>query len=984
MIHLVRALIASIPRLWTARAPAKSIRGRARSIFAGGLLLSILATQAPADDTEIYVTTNPAFQKRPKVLIIFDNSGSMSTEVNDGQSRIQIAKRVVTELIDDNPGIDFGLAVYNFNASDGRNPRNGGRIVRGISEGQTDTDRTDIKNTINRLGPDTWTPLCETLYEAYLYYSGQRVRYGDDDPSATPARDRSVESNGRYISPLTDCEQAYVILMTDGLPTRDTDADAAIGALSEIGAMRGSRLDELAGWMYNSDLDGNDNNGKQRIVTYTIGFAVDDSLLDVTARNGGGAYYSADDADQLRSAFRSAVAEILSTTATFTAPTVAVNSFNRSRSLNDVYFSMFMPDSKPRWYGNLKKLRMNANGALVDADGVPATDPVTGNIAERARTFWSGSRDGATVLEGGVGELLKRRAPGTRDIWIDTGAGGALEPFAAVNTNLTPGLFGAADEQEVAQLVAWARGVDVDDEDNVESTTTRPWILGDALHSRPLVINYGARGGATQDNPDTRILFGTNAGFFHMFRGDSGREDWAFIPRELAPLQKVLRRNSPSVVHPYGIDGSATAFILDKNRDGTISGADDKVYVYFGMGRGGKSYYALDVSNPDRPRMMWTINNQTPGFELLGQTWSTPVVAQVQGLTDPALIFGGGFDTNKDSQTVGTPDKAGMGIYVVNAVTGRLVWSATPAERSSTNYSVSDMTDSIPAPVTALDSDGDGKVDRLYVGDTGGNIWRVDMAGSSLPGASQNTWSVFKFASLGGDTVATDKRFFNQVDVVQTRDGVINYDAVSIGSGNRSHPNEVGTPDRFYVLRDLAINSTYYGPGGAAVPATITEADLFDATSNVIQAGTLAQRSAAQAALNDKSGWYISFGRIGEKVLSSSITLGGTLFFASFVPNASESLCEPAGGTAYLFGVNLHNASAVYDWNPSDQSLTASDRSTHIGSRLPDTVTPHISDDEIRIVGMGPGDVVDGSATGTYGTGVKLKALGTYWYRAAE
>ena len=34
---------------------------------------------------------------------------------------------------------------------------------------------------------------------------------------------------------------------------------------------------------------------------------------------------------------------------------------------------------------------------------------------------------------------------------------------------------------------------------------------------------------------------------------------------------------------------------------------------------------------------------------------------------------------------------------------------------------------SIPSDITRLDSDGDGKVDRLYVGDTGGRVWRFDI-----------------------------------------------------------------------------------------------------------------------------------------------------------------------------------------------------------------------------------------------------------------
>lgn len=965
---------------------ASSVRAREkqknRILFIVGILISIFTLTSFADDTEIYVATNPAAKKRPKVLIIFDNSGSMSTKAADGETRLQTAKRVVNGLVDDNPGIDYGLAVFNQNASEDRNPRNGGRIVRGISEGQTATDRAALKDTITSLGPDTWTPLCETMYEAYLYLSGQKIKYGDDDPDGRPVRDTSVERNGSYVTPLTDCEQVYVILMTDGLPTRDVDADSLIDALPRIRAGEGNRLDELTEWLYENDIDGNDANGKQRVVTYTIGFTVDHALLKSAAKKGGGDYYTANNADQLRTAFRSAVAQILSTTATFTAPTIAVNSFNRSRSLNDVYFAMFEPDSRPRWSGNLKKLRMNASGVLVDADGNNAIDKDTGDIKTNARTFWSASADGGLVRQGGVGEILKNRNPASRNILIDSGPGGALEAFTTANANLTPDMFTAADDQEMAQIIQWARGVDVDDE--AVPGDVRPWILGDPLHSKPLVINYGARTGFTAENPDTRIIFGTNAGFLHMFGGDDGNEDWSFIPKELAPLQKALRRDSPSIVHPYGIDGAPATYILDSDRDGTISGTNDKVYLYFGMRRGGNSYYALDITNPERPRMMWSVSGATPGFEHLGQSWSTPQVVNIRAHNGPVLIFGGGYDKKYDVSPVDKTNLLGRAIYIVDGTTGRLLWSASPSARSANNYSVLDMTDSIPASVHALDSDGDGFVDRLYVGDLGGNVWRVDMPGERLPGSTQAAWSVFKFAALGGASPQTDQRFFNQIDVVQTRDGTLNYDAVALGSGNRAHPNDVITKDRFYVLRDININTTNFTDGTLRVPVPITKDMLYNATSNVIQEGSTSQVVAAKTTLRVSAGWYIEFDRLGEKVLSSSITLGGSIFFASFVPNSTLSLCQPAGGTAYLFSVNLHDATAVYNWNPpknlGDPPLTANDRSKDVGTRLPDSVTPHISDDEIRIVGIGPGD----NGSGTYGTGVKLQTLGTYWYHSLD
>ena len=905
------------------------------------------------------------------------HNGALATA---DKTRIQIAKEVVTSIIDSNPSVDFGLMVFNTNGDGGPH---GGRLIKKIVENMTDAERTSLKTTVNSLSAETWTPLCETLFEAARYFSGGAVHFGDDQSSPSPARDTSAESGGNYISPMGDCQQAYVIYMTDGEPTKDTAADALVDALPGIGSISGSRLDELAGWLYRTDLDDDESNGTQRVVTYTIGFATDQVLLSSTAAKGGGRYYTADNSTELQDSFQGAINEILSTDATFTAPSVAVNSFNRTRSLDDVYIAMFRPEARPRWPGNLKKLRINSDGVLVDANGVAAIDPTTGDIKDTAQTLWSSASDGGRVQEGGAGALLAARDPSTRAIKTNSGTGGALEDFTTSNANLTAATFGAADDTEKNGIISWARGVDVDDEDEDESSVdNRPWILGDPLHSRPLVINYGARTGYSTANPDVRILMGTNSGFMHMFKAGDGSEAWAFLPKELAPLLKTLRENVSSDNHPYGLDGTAVAYVYDANNDGTLSGASDKVYLFIGQRRGGTAYYALDITDPDSPSFMWRIDDAGTSFSELGQSWSTPAITKIPGHNGLVLIFGGGYDTNKDIEAVGTDDSAGRGVFIVNALTGALIWSATPAANSATNLQVSTLVDSIAAPVSVLDSNGDDLTDRIYAADTGGNVWRLDMPGSALPTTAQTTWSMFKLASFGGTTASTDRRFFNKPDVVRTRAGDTAFDAIALGSGNRSHPLESTVVNRFYMIRDTQINTSYHGSGGTAVPAALAESDLYDVTNNLIQDGTAEEQTAAMTALAAKRGWYVTLERNGEKNLAPSITLGGTVFFTTFDPDTSATSCVPVPGHGYLYAVNLQFGTAVYDWETasSPNSIQKSDRNVEVGQRLPDAVTPHFGEDEIRIIGVGAGD----NGSGSYETGVTLQTQGIYWYPVSD
>jgi type IV pilus assembly protein PilY1 len=80
--------------------------------------------------------------------------------------------------------------------------------------------------------------------------------------------------------------------------------------------------------------------------------------------------------------------------------------------------------------------------------------------------------------------------------------------------------LGAASPAESAQLIAYARGLDIDDLDgNGERDEPRDWIFGDALHSRPLPLNYGSIGGYTDpDNPAIYLAVASNDGMLRMIR----------------------------------------------------------------------------------------------------------------------------------------------------------------------------------------------------------------------------------------------------------------------------------------------------------------------------------------------------------------------------------------------------------------------------------------------------------------------------------
>ena len=837
------------------------------------------------------------------------------------KTRLDIAKETINTLLTATPGVDFGLQIFNLNWSkDGE--RDGGRIISGIKT-MTDTARSNLLSTLSNISANTNTPLCESLMEAKRYYGGEAVTYGiaDRDESRLnyvadrPKRDLSIETGNRYITPYDTCSDViYTILITDGTPTVDNHADAAIRGLSSTAPFvvnsntnTVSYLPVLAEWMFKNDINP-DLPGTQNARLYTIGFGQDavnnaGQLLTKAAELGGGKYFAASNPVALAAALQGTLSDILKISTTFTAPSVATNNFDRTRSLDNVYYAMFLPDAGTRWSGNLKKLKF-VGDKLVDKNGVAALDG-SGSIADTAVTFWADSNvaDGNKVAEGGAAAQLRKQEQ--RKFLVNIGTELKSLARASFSSQVLESLLGA-DVQEQDKYIQWARGIDIDDDNNNNNRTeTRQDVMGDPLHSTPLVLTYSAQ--------DTRIIVGTNHGFLHMFKdsGDTVEESWAFMPQELVKNIPELRRNQNGNPKIYGVDGVPISHFQDGNGDGVVNGSD-KVWMFFGLRRGGNSYYGMDLSSPDNPKLMWRIDNNTPGFAELAQSWSTPVVTYIKanGIDKPVLVFGAGFSSNKDSRGLVSEDNEGRGVFIVDAQSGALI-KAIGSE--------SGVKHSVAADVALLDSDADGFTDRLYFSDTGGNIWRTDMVGSNV-----GEWTTFKFANVSGTTASESRRFFNKPtiarvemrevkDVITTVDGDtttyvtkvnVPYDAIVIGSGSRPHPLYNGTNDMFFMLKDMNVVTQAFTVDNAPQPITVS--DLYQIT-DVNPRETKEQLEELQRDIAARKGWFYPLSA-SEKSLSSAVVLSGVAFFTSYIPTVErdEERCSLSAGEGKIYAFNLY------------------------------------------------------------------------------
>jgi len=469
----------------------------------------------------------------------------------------------------------------------------------------------------------------------------------------------------------------------------------------------------------------------------------------------------------------------------------------------------------------------------------------------------------------------------------------------------------------------------------------------------------------------------------------------------------------------------------------TVKG--DKVILMFGTRRGSGtatapttgSYYAMDASGianatPAAPSLLWNITQSSTGFSELAESWSNPniVTMQINGTTKVVAVFGAGYDNpNEDGRygatqyfqgngagsaasatgqgsntsSVGTTGSApysaspkGRGIYLVEVATlsssgvpsftnsGKLIWSYTygaTATSSSTGRTDPNMTYSIPSDVTAWDTTGAGYTSRLYVGDTGGNLWRFDVSDTS----SSANWTgkrIFQAnPCLAGSTCSTGgdvgRKIFYKPSAVRMQGGTSGqYVELYFGTGDREHPTNTAVTDRIYAVKD-PVDVSY--PAGTAATLPLTESNLMDVTADTLQLATTSA-SAVDTLLKQLNGstpmsgstyaygWFIKMASSGEKVLAAPVVFNGDATFNTYTPIAasgSTNSCTANLGTAKQYDVSYQTGEAILNKDTADDSaattnkralynnkgtylglggsgvLQASDRSQVIGSGIP-------------------------------------------------
>ena len=788
-------------------------------------------------------------------------------------------------------------------------------------------------------------------------------------------RDRSIAPT--YKTPIdSSCQENYIVLMTDGAPTYNINNDGlnaenTLGPLARIGGTAPGPQGTLAaaistcaspagvddagtcGAELTAYIATNDNlpnpsttfpdgqEGEQLIKTFAIGFGTNNDtntyLKSLATYDDGNAstlddgYFDASTPEALSAAFKEILEEVAAPKGTLASPGYSVNVKNGLEHEKDIYIPVFDRKNTSRWSGNLKKFK------IVDVDGrrlirgknnENATDEL-GNFTLNAIDYWSDATnadpDGRSVQKGGLANKLV--APNARKIYSNLSGDtnitftptSATDRLSIANvdnnaiTNSDLGLASVANadyrKTVVNFMLGWKNG------DATSANKAARMHMGDMLHSEPYVVTYDA--GTSDANKIQYIFAGTNEGYLHAFDTNTGEEKFAFIPEELlSKLSEHQYLNAGSQAdHKYGVDGVIT---VDVTRNS--AGVASKVIVYFGLRRGGNSFYAMDVTNIDSPKLLWkrskpaTASVPAVGLDSMGQSWSTPYIAKVgmgtTAVATEAVFVSGGYDEDDDRDLSDNSNQLddtkiglnvtadeGNNIYIFRAGTGTgagdILWSMPATMRAQ-------ITNSIPGGLRPLDTNYNGLIDRVYFADTGGNVWRLDLSETI---STLDTSSVLtKIASLGG-TGANNRMFFNEPDVTTLKVNGKNVYGIAIGSGFRAHPLDETINDKFFFLIDESPYKPLVATGDDKYEAIV----IGDLSTITLVNGVVT--TVGSITETGSRGWVVNLPNDGEKVLGTSIAFDGKVIFTSLVPevyigsNVDQCAAPVTQARIYAFNV---------------------------------------------------------------------------------
>lgn len=556
---------------------------------------------------------------------------------------------------------------------------------------------------------------------------------------------------------------------------------------------------------------------------------------------GEGGWYVGTSSQSVVDSINSFIANLVTEIPSITTgqPFVPIDPLNRLAYMPNAYFGSFAPKVNANysfWAGNLNKYNIK-DGVFVGESDKKLFNSSTGFLDSNTVGLWGAD---------GMKSKLDLRS-NNRPVFTNT-TSTANNDLTAVNlTNLfnsSHALYDATHRNAWLSML----GYEVDINGSAIASTTELTgkselrQLGALLHSTPIILTQSGtitRSGGKLDTKNRKdyLLYGSTQGVLHMVDLTTGKETLAFVPYEMmtnANSRKNFQNADKALGDmTYGIDGQWTAytqyvaatgggFTVNGSSGATSTNLSDKgvQWAYGGLRMGGRSYYALDLSDITNPKLKFHINPNAAGagtpLSYMGQSWSKPTLGFVkwQGSRRLVMFVGGGYDEGYEDRTYEQTNGKGAGVYMFDAHDGSLLWwsskFATDAKSGNATQATNNsaLQYSVPGNISTFDRNNDGLVDNLFFGDLGGQVFRVDFDNDynhkdKNQGLASRVVRIYNGHQAGG----LSPRFYEAPTLsAHSQEGTTGqFGVISIASGNRSSPLAEGqesAKDGLFVIFD--------------------------------------------------------------------------------------------------------------------------------------------------------------------------------------
>ena len=819
-----------------------------------------------------------------------------------------------TKIVESFPSVRYALGYIN-----------GSGLAIGFPStqfGNAGHNQTIIDKLIDHSVPSGGTPLPGALHRAGNIY-------------------RNTGDNAPIIS---ECQLNYTLLLTDGAwageqtSVGDGDGDGRTGWLSDV-ALHHYLQDLRPDLADQVPLGDNNTNKKQHMSTIGISFGQIGNLVDTdddgwpnpplgvrddwgsnpfddlwhASFNSGGAYFSARNYLALLRQLNDVFQNIINVTSSVAQLAVGSTSLQTERRIFQARF-----DSQD-WAGDLVAIHINGEGKVVtNPDGSMRSD---WSAKSRLASLGSNGHTRRVII------TRKRTAGGsTTEGSSFTNSAGNTELYDALNVPsgsrvpLDLSTSTASSDPYRHEVLDYIRGNQAFEGEH--GFRQRSSLMGDVVNSSPAYVGYPnfqypdsiASGSLysdfKKDNKSRKpmVYVGANDGMVHGFDATTGDEKLGYISPVLYPhLHKLVL---PGYSHRYFVDANPNAVDAFFYTDAGKTSGVWKTVLVGGLGAGGKSVYALDVTDPDqfsaanaKNIALWEFTTSNDAD--LGYTFGKPMVTKlVNG--DWVAIFGNGYNSTEEN----TQASGEAVLYIVNIKTGDLIRkiSTKSGNRANPNGLSS---------VASVDTNGDFVTDYVYAGDLNGDLWKFD-----LTNAVSANWKV-AFGNSGNPRplfrAGSSKPITSTPTVGSHPDkGFLVYFGTGryFAEGDNSRTGQ--STQSVYAVWDKY--------SGSSLTPTIEDEDLLEQKITTefdveVKSKNVSLRQTTDYSIDwsNHQGWKMdliltqsgvnNFNN-GERVVSQAALRNGNVIFLTQMPTGG--LCE-SGGDSWIMEVNAYSGARLQE-----------------------------------------------------------------------